>query len=103
MALATALGWCDGPESARDVCQEAFLVAWRRLPALREPAAFGGWLKRLVRTQCSRVRRRRSASAGLRKNTDIAQIVDRSSDTEELVSRREMRQRIRRAVSALPA
>ena len=39
-------------------CQEAFLIAWRVLPQLREPAAFGGWLKRLVRTQCARTRRR---------------------------------------------
>jgi len=103
MALTTALRLCDEPESARDACQEAFLVAWRRLPALREPAAFGGWIKRLVRTQCSRVRRRRGAPVKIPRNTDLAQVADPTSDIEELVSRRDLRQSIRRAVGVLPA
>lgn len=33
---------------ADDVAQEAFLKAWRKLPLLREPAAFTGWLRRIV-------------------------------------------------------
>jgi len=103
MALATALRWCDEPEWARDACQEAFLIAWRRLPALREPAAFGGWLKRLIHTQCSRVRRRRSAWAELLERADVAEIADRSSDAAELFRRREVQHLIRRAVTALPA
>src|SRR5262245_48234540 len=92
MAFATALRACDGPESARDACQEAFLVAWRRLPALREPAAFGGWLKRLVRTQCSRVWRRRHASLVLPEHAQVAEAVDSAGDAAELLSRRETRQ-----------
>jgi RNA polymerase sigma-70 factor (ECF subfamily) len=60
MALATARRRCDDEESARDACQEAFLHAWRALDSLREPAAFGGWLERLVRTRCARMRRRQS-------------------------------------------
>jgi RNA polymerase sigma-70 factor, ECF subfamily len=58
-----AFGWAlrllDDPEEARDATQEAFLAAWLRLPTLREPAAFGAWLKRLVATECRRVRRKR--------------------------------------------
>ena len=61
MALATAFPACEDIEAARDACQEAFLMAWRLLPRLREPAAFGVWLKRLVRTQCARARRRPAA------------------------------------------
>ena len=54
MALAVALPACEDVEAARDACQEAFLVAWWLLPRLREPAAFGAWLKSLIRTQCAR-------------------------------------------------
>src|SRR5262245_57398502 len=58
LALAAALTACDDVEDARDACQSAFIAAWRSLPRLREPAAFGTWLKRLVRTHCARARRR---------------------------------------------
>ena len=57
-ALGAALRASDDAEAARDACQEAFTLAWRTLPRLREPAAFGGWLERLVRTQCARARKR---------------------------------------------
>ena len=41
MAYATALTSCDDREHARDACQEAFLLAWRILPRLREPGREG--------------------------------------------------------------
>jgi RNA polymerase sigma-70 factor (ECF subfamily) len=103
MAFATALRSCDEPEMARDACQEAFLVAWRRLSALREPAAFGGWLKRLIHTQCARVRRRRDRQVEIQDGADIAEVTDPAGDAAEVFSRREVRQLIRRAVTSLPA
>lgn len=33
---------------ADDLAQQAFLQAWRALPGLRQPGAFGGWLRRLA-------------------------------------------------------
>ena len=42
---------------AEDAAQEAFVVAWQKLSQLREPSAFGGWLKRIVLSQCNRFRR----------------------------------------------
>lgn len=45
---------------AEDWLQEAFVQAWRKLGQLREPGAFGGWLKRLaVNTGLSEQRRGR--------------------------------------------
>lgn len=35
-------------ERAEDLVQEAFIQAWRKLGQVRDPAAFGGWLKRLA-------------------------------------------------------
>lgn len=36
-------------DSAGDVCQDAFLSAWRNLGSLQDPEAFGGWLLRIAR------------------------------------------------------
>lgn len=34
-----------------DLVQDVFLTAWNRLAALREPAAFGGWLTAIARNR----------------------------------------------------
>lgn len=36
------------PQLADDLAQETFLRAWQRLGRLREPRAFGAWLRRLA-------------------------------------------------------
>jgi RNA polymerase sigma factor (sigma-70 family) len=36
------------PALADDLAQLVFLKAWRSLPALKSPGAFGGWLRRLA-------------------------------------------------------
>ena len=42
---------------AEDAAQDAFLSAWRNLDQLLTPAAFPGWFKRIVLTQCNRLTR----------------------------------------------
>ncbi len=37
--------------AAEDAAQEAFLIAYRRLPRLRVAAAFGGWVRQIARRQ----------------------------------------------------
>src|SRR5688572_32513576 len=63
-----AFGWAlhllDDPEEAKDATQDAFVAAWLKLRGLRDPAAFGVWLKRLIATQCSRRRRKRRETQG---------------------------------------
>ena len=103
MAYATALRGCADTESARDACQDAFLVAWRMLPDLREPAAFGGWLKRLVRTQCARARRRHSAPSEVPQSPKRrAEGSGSASDAAEQFCRREVQRLIRHAIEGLP-
>ena len=36
-----------GPADARDVTQDAFVQAWVKLPALRNPESFAAWLRRI--------------------------------------------------------
>jgi DNA-directed RNA polymerase specialized sigma24 family protein len=44
---------------AEDLAQEAFLKAYYRLGALREPAAFPGWLQKILLTQVGRFKQKR--------------------------------------------
>lgn len=39
---------------AQDTAQDAFVEAYRSLHTLKDPAAFPGWFKRIVRYRCSR-------------------------------------------------
>src|SRR3982751_2709786 len=39
---------CGNHALADDLAQQAFVQAWRGIRALRDPGAFGGWLKRVV-------------------------------------------------------
>jgi RNA polymerase sigma factor (sigma-70 family) len=57
MAFGCAFAVLGDAYLAQDTAQEAFVVAWQKLAQLREPAAFPGWLKRIVLSQCSRLTR----------------------------------------------
>jgi len=50
------------PHLAEDAVQECYLRAFRRLPGLRDPAAFVGWLLRVARTTALNVIRARRRS-----------------------------------------
>jgi RNA polymerase sigma-70 factor (ECF subfamily) len=54
-------------EQAKDAVQQAFLLAWRGLPRLRDPERFEVWLHRLVVNACyEELRRYRRWSANVR-------------------------------------
>lgn len=56
-AIAYAETLLFDPAAAEDAAQEAFVQAWRDLPRLSNPAAFRGWLRRIVFKFCDRTRR----------------------------------------------
>jgi RNA polymerase sigma-70 factor (ECF subfamily) len=79
------------PETAQDVAQDAFLVAWRDLRRLRDPAVFGAWVTGIALNLC----RRPALLRWLRRShaeRDIA-VVHEGIETGILV---------RKAVAALP-
>ena len=57
-ALAYAYALLRNHAAAEDATQAAFLTAWLHRGDLREPQAFSGWLRTIVRTECSRITRR---------------------------------------------
>lgn len=63
-ALNFASAITDDPDLAEDAVQEAFIAAVQRLPDLREPDAFPGWFRQIIRTQAGRIMRRRRELVG---------------------------------------
>lgn len=98
LAEAVALAHTGRAEIADEVAQEALLDAWRLLPTLREPAAFGAWLRRVVIKHADRRTRRRSPEV-----VGLDDVIARSdADPEADAAAREERRRVQRAVAALP-
>ena len=62
MALAVAVDVLRDPAGAEDAVQEAYPRAYRRLGDLEDPAAFPGWLRRIVITVALNSRRVRRAT-----------------------------------------
>jgi len=85
---------------AEDAAQEAFVMAFGQLDSLRDPEAFAGWLRRIVRTACSRMTRRKSlpttdlnAAEGLRSS---------AAGPQEAAAVNELHDEVLRAVGQLP-
>jgi RNA polymerase sigma factor (sigma-70 family) len=85
--------------SAEDASQEAFIAAWRHLPSLREPAAFPGWLRRLVRTECHRMTRKSRPTIPLDASQNVP---DEEPDPHALAEKGEMRDAVLEAIASLP-
>ena len=100
MAVGYAYSLLGDIHWAEDAAQEAFLNAYRDLAALREPAAFPGWLRQIVFKHVNRMSRRKRVST-----VALEQAADARADTpppDELVVHREMRHQLYDAVAALP-
>ncbi|MHC4714535.1 MAG: RNA polymerase sigma factor [Planctomycetota bacterium] len=84
---------------AEDVAQESFLEVFRRLPQLRKPESFPGWLRAIVQTQCGRVKRRvRRETSGL---DNAAHVAAPDNDPSALAARAEESLAVRNALMSL--
>ena len=85
---------------AEDATQEAFVQAYRDLATLREPAAFPGWLRRIVFKYCDRERRRRRTPTA---SLDAArEVATANPDPAESAQTREASAHVLAAIGALP-
>lgn len=96
-ATALARSLTNSPEHADDAIQSAFVTVLTRLDDLRDPDAFPGWLRQIVRTECTRITRR-STSASLT-NDHVAN----TTAPVDAIAHRELLDRVRAAVASLPA
>lgn len=76
-------------DRARDAVQQAFLLAWRELPQLRDPERFEAWLYRLLLRECYREHRRfREWSGHVRAlDPELPGSVDRPDFTASVLER----------------
>ena len=95
-------------EDARDLAQEAFLLAYRRLPALRMESSFATWLYRLTANLCidflRREKRRKTMTVSLEER--IEQKEDWRSgwlEPQTELERREQRASLERGIASLSA
>lgn len=85
---------------AEEAAQEAFIEAYLNLNRLQKPAAFSGWLKRIVFKQCNRITRKKShPSVSL---TQTGELVSYQSSPSNVAEEQELQQTVRQAIELLP-
>ena len=100
MAFACAFAVLGDAYLAQDTAQEAFVIAWQKLAQLREPAAFPGWFKRIVLTQCNRLTRcKRLQLVPLDAG---AHTVNTDPGPHSFAERHELLTKVLQAINALP-
>jgi len=82
-ALDLARALLKDPHLAEDAVQSAFVRALARLVDLREPAAFPGWLRQVIRTECHRISRRQEPSLGDRVDASVDETPASQAETKE--------------------
>jgi RNA polymerase sigma-70 factor (ECF subfamily) len=92
-------------EDARDICQEAFLRAFRGLPAFRGQAKFSSWLYRITLNLCRDWIRRERRTPLVQGVDELESIeltgVQPAESIEDLVARRDLTRAVERAMSRL--
>jgi len=93
-------------EDARDVCQDAFLRAYRALPGFKGQAKFSSWLYRIALNLCRDWIRhqRRAPVVQLPEDTEVTELAAARGPVEsieDLVARRELSVIVEEAMSEL--
>jgi len=96
------------PHRAEDLAQETFLLAWRSVGQLADPAGFRPWLLSIARSVATdayrRDARKKRGAGGRRENFSVAteRAADRAASPDEAAEREERRRRVTGALKSLP-
>ena len=111
-AYRAALAALGSPEDAEDAVQEAFVIAWRKLPGFRGEASFRTWLLTIVwrksldrrrkrRTWWSRIATSRAESHDQEPRDLMESLEDDGADPEQLAQCRALARQTRREIVRL--
>lgn len=98
-AHAVALAELADARDAEDAVQDAFITALERLEDCRDPATFGGWLRRIVRNRARSVGRRERIRDTAPLETALK--ATSSEDPARDLERAEVRRRLEAALGTL--
>ncbi len=109
-AVAVAYRLLGDIEDAMDVCQEAFLKAFRSLATLQDPERFGAWLMRIVTNLALNFRRGRRGNLSLTADEDGETVDERAASlsprgrtsASDSLESAETQQAVSAAIKALP-
>jgi len=94
-AFAIAFAVLADSQAAQDAALEGFVDAWRSLSSLRDPDAFAGWLRSLVRTRALRhVRATVTRAISIEEVPEIGELQDSVGAEQRIV--------VRHAIEGLP-
>jgi len=109
-AVAVAYRLLGNIEDAMDVCQDAFLKAFRSLATLQDPERFGAWLTRIVTNLALNFRRGRRGNLSLTADDDGETVDERAASlsprgrnaASDSLEAAETQQAVSAAIEALP-
>ena len=106
--FAVVYGIVDSPESAEDVVQDTFLLAFKALPQIKDPNSFACWLHAIARNRAIR-HRKRSSRTVTRSSVDMFILRESKAFGSEyainpayLLEREETCREVREALAQLP-
>jgi RNA polymerase sigma factor (sigma-70 family) len=100
MAYGIAYAMLGDTGLAQDAAQEAFIAAYLNLSALREPAAFPGWFRRVVIKHSDRERRSLKPTHQLDESVEVSTALP---DPMATLETSELKNEIHKAIAELPA
>ncbi len=101
--MATCRRLMNDPDEAADVAQDAFVQAYRALPAWRGDGPFGSWVRRIaMRIAFARLRARRTLPLLDLDRDDAGPAADSEAAPERLVLGRESRRELVALIASLP-
>lgn len=92
-------------DRAEDLAQETFLIAWRKIRQVTDPAGFRSWLFTIAQSVAIDASRRdcRRKRSGTRQSDDrLNDMPDRAPPPDESAQREESRQRVLAVLRSLP-